>query len=137
MLTLFHRLPETEVLVIGGDSGGFYIGASLDGTRPGAFYASTINDQPSYLMPTLAYREAVPGHHMQIALAQESELPLFRRTAIFNGYVEGWALYAERLAHDSGWYAGDVYGDQGRLYFEDQRSARGGGHRDSLLRLEL
>lgn len=124
MLTLFNRLPATEVIVIGGDEGGFYIGASLDGSRPGAFYASTSTNQPSYLMPTLAYHEAMPGHHMQIALAQESVLPLFRRTAIFNGYVEGWALYAERLAHDSGWYEGDLYGDIGRLYFENLRAVR-------------
>lgn len=124
MQALFNRLPEAEVVVRGDNYGGFYIGPSLDGSRPGTFYASTSANQPTYLMPTLAYHEAMPGHHMQIALAQESELPLFRRIAIFNGYVEGWGLYAERLAYDSGWYASDPYGDLGRLYFENLRAVR-------------
>lgn len=124
MQGLFKRLPETEVQVIGGDNGGFYIAASLDGSRPGAFYAGTSFDQPYYLMPTLAYHEAMPGHHMQIALAQETDLPLFRRQARFTAYIEGWALYAERLASDYDWYAGDLFGDIGRLYFENLRAVR-------------
>ena len=75
-------------------------------------------------MPTLAYHEAMPGHHMQIALAQETDLPLFRRTTNFTGYVEGWGLYAEWLAGDENWYANDIYGDIGRLNFEALRATR-------------
>ena len=124
MSVLFERLPETEVVVIGGANGGVYISASQDGTRPGAFYAGTVNDQPYYLMPTLAYHEAMPGHHMQIALSQELDLPEFRRGLTFTGFTEGWALYAERLAGDYLWYETDIYGDLGRLYYEGVRAAR-------------
>ena len=120
----FETLPEQEVVVIGGQSGGYYIAGSDDGSRPGAFYANTVNDQPYTTMPTLAYHEAVPGHHLQIALANELDLPLFMRKAHFTSYIEGWALYAERLAKDVGWYNEDIYGDLGRLQFEAMRAAR-------------
>ncbi|NQZ81794.1 MAG: DUF885 domain-containing protein [Colwellia sp.] len=121
---VFSTLPQQEVVVIGGDSGGYYIRGSDDGTRPGAFYAYTAGDLPYTTMPTLAYHEAVPGHHLQIALAKELDLPLFRREIGFTSFIEGWALYAERLAKDLGWYNGDVYGDLGRLQFEAMRAAR-------------
>lgn len=121
---VFSTIPQQEVVVIGGESGGYYISGSDDGTRPGAFYASTVNDLAYTRMPTLAYHEAVPGHHLQIALAQELELPEFRRRINFTSFVEGWGLYAERLAKDLGWYEGDPYGDLGRLQFEAMRAAR-------------
>ena len=124
MLPLFERFPVAEVVVIGGDSGGYYVRAALDGSRPGAFYAATTSDQPYFSMPSLAYHEALPGHHMQIALAQETNLPLFRRNITATGYVEGWGLYAERLAGDYGWYENDIYGDIGRLFYEGLRAAR-------------
>jgi uncharacterized protein (DUF885 family) len=120
----FSTLPVAEVVVIGGDSGGFYIKASSDGSRPGAFYAQTNTDLPYTTMPTLAYHEAIPGHHLQIALAQELDLPRFRRNSTFTSFVEGWGLYAERLAKDLGWYESDPYGDLGRLRFEAMRAAR-------------
>ncbi|KAA3644653.1 MAG: DUF885 domain-containing protein [Chloroflexi bacterium] len=121
----FEILPEAEVIVIGGSFGGFYIPASLDGTRPGAFYAQAGgNPEPWHTIPTLNYHEAIPGHHLQIALAQEMDLPLFRNIIGINAYVEGWALYAERLASELGWYEDDVYGDLGRLQFEAFRAAR-------------
>lgn len=122
--SLFNTLPEQEVVVIGGTSGGYYIAGSDDGSRPGAFYANTSSDQPYTTMPTLAYHEAVPGHHLQIALANELNLPVFRRKAHFTSYIEGWGLYAERLAKDVGWYENDIYGDLGRLQFEAMRAAR-------------
>lgn len=121
---VFSTIPETEVIVIGGQSGGYYIRASEDGTRPAAFYASTVNDLAYTTTRTLAYHEAVPGHHMQIALAQELDLPDFRGRIGFTSFIEGWGLYAERLAKDLGWYEGDVYGDLGRLQFEAMRAAR-------------
>jgi len=120
----FSTIPQQQVIVVGGQSGGYYIRGSDDGTRPGAFYASTVNDLAYTRMPTLAYHEAVPGHHLQIALAQELNLPEFRRDINFTSFVEGWALYAERLAKDLGWYNGDIYGDLGRLQFEAMRAAR-------------
>jgi len=120
----FSVLPAQPVIVIGGVSGGYYIRSSEDGTRPAAFYASTVNDLAYTRMPTLAYHEAVPGHHLQIALAQEMDLPLFRRKINFTSFVEGWGLYAERLASDLNWYQDDIYGDLGRLQFEAMRAAR-------------
>jgi uncharacterized protein (DUF885 family) len=75
-------------------------------------------------MLTLAYHETVPGHHVQMALAQEMDLPLLLSESGFLGFTEGWALYAERLAWESGWYADDTYGNLGRLQFELMRAAR-------------
>jgi len=120
----FEQLPQQEVVVIGDDSGGYYIAGSDDGVRPGAFYAYTAGPTAYTTMPTLAYHEAVPGHHLQIALAQELNLPTFRRKENFTSFVEGWGLYAERLAKDLGWYQNDIYGDLGRLQFEAMRAAR-------------
>lgn len=122
--SVFSTIPQQQVVVIGGESGGYYIRGSDDGSRPGAFYASTVNDLAYTRMPTLAYHEAVPGHHLQIALAQELDLPEFRKRSSFTSFVEGWGLYAERLAKDLGWYEGDLYGDLGRLQFEAMRAAR-------------
>ena len=75
-------------------------------------------------MPSLTYHEAVPGHHTQIALSMEQDVPAFRKLVRFTGFVEGWALYAERLAWELGGYENDVYGDLGRLQFEALRAAR-------------
>lgn len=120
----FSTIPQQEVIVVGGATGGYYIAGSEDGTRPGAFYAQTNSNLPYYTMPTLAYHEAVPGHHLQIALAQELDLPRFRREMHFTSFIEGWGLYAERLAKELGWYNGDIYGDIGRLEFEAMRASR-------------
>ncbi|MEJ2604990.1 MAG: DUF885 domain-containing protein, partial [Gammaproteobacteria bacterium] len=111
-------------IVLPDPSGGFYIGPSFDGSRPGAFYAGTRSGQPWYMMPSLAYHEAVPGHHTQIAIAMEQDVPAFRKIAGFTGYVEGWALYAERLALELGWYDEDPLADLGRLQYEALRAAR-------------
>jgi uncharacterized protein (DUF885 family) len=96
----------------------------MDGSRPGAFYAKASGSEEYYGMPTLAYHEAVPGHHTQIALALEFDLPSFRRGSHFTAYVEGWALYAERLMWELGVYDDDPYGNLGRLQFEAFRAAR-------------
>lgn len=120
----FDVLPQQELVVIGDASGGFYVGASDDGTRPGAFYAGNVGSEAYYRMPSLAYHEGVPGHHLQIALGQEQDLPDFRRYGFYNAFSEGWALYAERLAYEMGWYQQDPYGDLGRLQYEALRAAR-------------
>ncbi len=123
---IFGRAPEADFIVVpepvGG--GGFYVPASVDGSRPGAFHAGTGGRVPRYILPTVAYHEGVPGHHYQIALAQELDLPSLRRFIQHNGYVEGWALYAERLAYDLGLYTDDPYGNIGRLELELLRAVR-------------
>lgn len=117
-------LPSIPVTVVGVDAGGYYRPPAGDGSRPGAFYASTSGPQPRFGMPTLAYHETLPGHHVQIASAMELDLPLFRQVESFLGYTEGWALYSERLASDLGWYADDPYGNLGRLADEMMRAVR-------------
>jgi uncharacterized protein (DUF885 family) len=120
----FDIAPSIPVVVTPDPFGGFYIGPSLDGSRPGSFYAGTKIDQPYYLMPSLTYHESVPGHHMQIGIAADQDVPTFRKVVRSTGYVEGWALYAERLAKELGWYDNDIYGDLGRLQYEALRAAR-------------
>jgi uncharacterized protein (DUF885 family) len=104
----------------------FYESPSLDGSRPGYYYAN-LKDMTTYqksVSTAITYHEGVPGHHFQIALAQELEgLPDFRKHSFYGAYTEGWALYAERLAKDMGFYK-DPMSDFGRLHDEIWRSAR-------------
>jgi uncharacterized protein (DUF885 family) len=120
----FDLLPSSDVVVIEDEVGGFYVEPALDGSRPGAFYARATGQEPVLAMPTLAYHEAVPGHHLQIAIAQELDLPSFRRDSQFTAYTEGWALYAEYLAWELGLYEDDPYGNLGRLQAEMFRAVR-------------
>jgi len=122
---VFDIEPETEVIVIGGSGGGFYVSGSLDGSRPGAYYIGNQADRYKYWMRTIAYHEAVPGHHFQIAIGNEQDVPLFTKGGgFYTAFVEGWALYAEYLAMELGWYENDVYSELGRLQWELLRAAR-------------
>jgi len=121
---VIRRLPDTDVIVKGAEIGGYYVPAPSDGSNPGIFYASNQGTVADYRMPSLAYHEAVPGHHLQIATAQELDLPLLRGVETFLGYAEGWALYAERLAWELGWYEEDPHGNLGRLQYEMMRAVR-------------
>ena len=120
----FEISPQAEVIVIGGPVGGYYVRGSLDGSRPSACSTGVSAARALYQMRSLTYHETIPGHHFQIELAREMNLPTFRNTIGITGYVEGWALYAERLASDLGWYADDPYSDLGRLQYEALRAAR-------------
>ena len=121
----FNTRPQAQVVVVRSPIHGMYVSASLDGSRPGAFHAGPASSEEAlYAMPTLAYHETIPGHHFQIALAQESDLPSFRNSVSFLGYAEGWALYAEQLAWELGWYQDDPYGNLGRLQAQAFRAAR-------------
>ena len=119
----FDIFPSSDVVVIGVPFGGYYIGPSADGSRPGAFYAGTQNSEPWYQMRSLAYHEAIPGHHTQIAIAVDQQQPVYRAVQRSTGFIEGWALYAERLAWELGWHD-DPYSNLGRLQYEALRASR-------------
>lgn len=105
----------------------FYQRPSADGSRPGVYYANTVDMRalPLYQLEALAFHEGIPGHHFQIALQQELDgLPRFRRFGGgFTAYSEGWALYCELLAKEMGFYT-DPYSDFGRLTLELRRAIR-------------
>lgn len=104
----------------------FYSRPAPDGSRPGIYYANLyrMEDMPTYQLEALAFHEGIPGHHMQIAIAQELEgLPSFRRFGGYTAYSEGWGLYSERVPKELGYYA-DPYSDFGRLAMEIWRAAR-------------
>lgn len=130
---LFGRLPKTpyelkeiEPFRAAGAPAGYYYNAPDDGSRPAYYYVNTHapETRPIYTMASLAYHEAQPGHHLQIALAQERrDWPAFRRFEHINAFIEGWALYSERLGYDLGGYT-DPYSRFGQLTYDTWRSAR-------------
>jgi len=104
----------------------YYVPASLDGTRAGTYWQNTRDPagQPRHTLQFTAYHEAVPGHHLQSAVAQDMpEAPLLRRIVEFGAFDEGWALYAERLADEMGLYTDD-FARFGMLAGDSLRSAR-------------
>jgi uncharacterized protein (DUF885 family) len=129
----FGRLPKASCVVV--EMGehearhstiAYYREPAADGSRPGAYYINTSepDTRPRYEAEVLAFHEAVPGHHLQIAIAQELDgLPAFRRLAGPTAYVEGWALYSERLSAEMGLLSGDM--DRfGILSFDAWRASR-------------
>ncbi|MFK8051829.1 MAG: DUF885 family protein [Woeseiaceae bacterium] len=130
---LFLRKPKAPLIVkrvepFREKSAGkaFYQRPSADGSRPGTYYVNLYRmaDMPIYQMQALAYHEGIPGHHMQLAIAQELEgLPKFRKFGRYTAYTEGWGLYSEILPQDINAYT-DPYQDFGRLAMEIWRAAR-------------
>ena len=123
---VFSTLPQAPVEIRRvpvsiqiGAPGGYYQAASLDGSRPGAYYINLRDtaNRPKWSLKTLTYHEAVPGHHFQISVAREAgTLPIYRRASGFSAYNEGWALYSERVAADDlNMYEGDPLGRIGYL----------------------
>lgn len=107
-------------------AGAYYEPGSLKAGRPGYFFANTYDlpGRPKWGMETLTLHEAVPGHHFQIAIAQErDDLPEFRRHGGYNAFAEGWALYAESLGYEMGFFK-DPYQNFGHLGDEMLRAVR-------------
>lgn len=120
---LFGHLPTTALYVQAVETyrekdaaGAEYHQGTPDGKRPGVVFVNTgdFAQRTLYTIEDTAYHEGVPGHHLQISIAQSLPLPPFRQQAGYNAYIEGWALYAERLAKEAGFYK-DPYNDYGRL----------------------
>ena len=130
---LFKTLPrlpygirEIPAFSAPGNTAAYYQPGSGDGSVAGNYYVNTYDlaSRPLYEIEALSFHEAVPGHHLQIALQQElHDLPNFRRFAGFTSFVEGWALYSERLGLEVGFYQ-DPYSDFGRLSYEMWRACR-------------
>jgi uncharacterized protein (DUF885 family) len=131
----FRTLPKAKVevrrvpvFIQDGAANGYYNSASLDGSRPAAFNINLkeTSDWPRYNLWTLAHHETIPGHHLQIALSQEStQMPIIRRTGGgYSAFVEGWALYAEQLAQEMGANDFDPLGEAGYLQSLLFRAAR-------------
>ena len=110
-----RRVPVT---IQAGAPGGYYQNASLDGSRPAIYYINLRDtfDRPKFGLATLTHHEAVPGHHLQVSVALESDaIPMIRRRGGYSGYSEGWALYSEQLADEMGMFDGDPLGQVGYL----------------------
>ena len=129
---LFNTLPRTPYGIrpipeasAPGNTAAYYFPASGDGRTAGFYYVNTydLKSRPLYEIEALSLHEAVPGHHLQIALQQELDIPAFRRFLGFTEFVEGWALYSERLGLEVGFYQ-DPYSNFGRLSYEMWRACR-------------
>jgi uncharacterized protein (DUF885 family) len=121
----FGTLPKAKLVIRrvpkateAGASGGYYETGSLDGMRPGAYYINLrdTTELPRWVLPSVTFHEGIPGHHLQLSLAQEANVPLIRKGGNFAGYTEGWALYAEQLAVEMGMYEDDPLGHVGQLH---------------------
>ncbi len=133
MPRLFGRLPRLPYTIreIPAETAphtttAYYQPGSASAGAPGVYFVNTskLNERPLFEVPALTIHEAVPGHHHQIALAQELDLPPFRRhAAFFTGFVEGWGLYSERLGIEMGMYDTPAK-DMGRLSYEMWRAVR-------------
>lgn len=130
---LFGKLPKApfEVVPVPAylektSAPAYYEAGTPDGSRPGRLFIDTYNasDRNLYQVEAIAYHEGLPGHHLQISIAQElTGIPAFRKFAGYTAYQEGWGLYAERLGKDVGFYQ-DPYSDYGRLESDVWRAIR-------------
>lgn len=132
---LFDKIPKSPVVAqpvptfSEANAAANYTAPPPDGSRPGIFqYPRRVESMSKFGLRTTVYHETVPGHHFDIALAVENkDLPAFRQVRAFGGIparTEGWGLYAEHLAVESGWYGDDLEGLLGQLYWEEFRARR-------------
>jgi uncharacterized protein (DUF885 family) len=133
--SLFDIQPKAPVVAVPtptfreANAAANYNAPAPDGSRPGTFqYPRRVSNMTRFGLRSIVYHETVPGHHFQLALQQENEsLPRFWKQRLFGGLsvaTEGWALYAERLATEAGWYEGDIEGQLGQLDYELFRARR-------------
>jgi uncharacterized protein (DUF885 family) len=103
-----------------------YTDGSLDGTRPGIYWLNLrdTGEAPYWDMPTTTFHEGIPGHHLQLTLQKQADLPMLRKAGGFGAYIEGWALYSEQLAQEMGFYADDPAGELGYIHDALLRSGR-------------
>jgi uncharacterized protein (DUF885 family) len=103
-----------------------YEGPSLDGSRPGVYWLNLRDtaESPYWFLPTTTYHEGLPGHHMQISMQLEADLPMIRRVMGFGAYAEGWALYSEQVVQEMGLYKGEPLNELGYIHDALLRSAR-------------
>jgi uncharacterized protein (DUF885 family) len=113
--------PATEA-----GSSTHYTDGSLDGTRPGIYWLNLRDtaEAPYWDMPTTTFHEGIPGHHLQLTLQKQADLPMLRKAGGFGAYIEGWALYSEQLAQEMGFYADDPAGELGYIHDALLRSGR-------------
>lgn len=122
----FTLLPRATYKIVGDPNrGGFYMPPSGDGTDSGSYFVKIgdLKNVPLYSLESLSLHEGVPGHHLQSTLAQELDIPVFRRGLYHAAFGEGWGLYSERLGKEMGFYT-DPYSDFGRLTYEAWRACR-------------
>ncbi|NYF79958.1 DUF885 domain-containing protein [Granulicella arctica] len=130
---LFGRLPKAPIEVVPvpdyiekDQAAAYYDNGTPDGSRPGRVFINTYNFANRSLadVEAVAYHEGIPGHHLQISIAQElTDIPEFRKYTYYTAYTEGWALYSERLGKEIGFYQ-DPYSDYGRLEADIWRAIR-------------
>ncbi len=122
----FTVLPRSTFDIKSAPNGGaYYVASDGSGTTSGTYFLDTqdLKSQPLYTLEALTFHEAEPGHHMQSAIAQEVDMPEFRKTLYHAAFGEGWGLYSERLGKEIGFYQ-DPYSDFGRLTYEAWRACR-------------
>jgi uncharacterized protein (DUF885 family) len=129
----FGRLPQAACVMMEVPEAGaqdapiaYYLPPATDGSRPGTYFINTTEPttRTRYESEALAFHESIPGHHLQLAIAQELEdIPEFRKHALVTVYVEGWGLYTERLADEMGLYSGPLE-RMGMLSFDSWRASR-------------
>ena len=123
----FNLWPSQRVEMLQGPPGAgvnYYSAPSWDGSRPGVFFVASSGWVDEAGLTVVFHHEAIPGHHTQLALARELDLPMFMRFMNSNGLVEGWALYCERLMYDLGMYEGKPLANLARLQLELTRAGR-------------
>jgi len=130
--TYFGALPKTPLEIrrippaTEAGASTHYTEGSLDGVRPGIFWLNLRDsaEAPYWDMLTTTFHEGIPGHHLQLTLQRQADLPMIRKAGGFGAYAEGWALYSEQLAQEMGFYAKDPSGELGYIHDALLRSGR-------------